>query len=286
MNFFSKIEFNKRLAEKSSLGEVILLILSLIYLISSNFSQLKIQLPLMLLSIILALFFINKLNQILLWSIFLAIFISELVMKYFVKANHHFLLVYVILLIIFYHKNGRWEDFVANIKWIVVIVLMCSAIQKLISPQFVSGDFYYYMLNTGKFFRPMLYFTPEIKEIIFSNYSQIIELERTNPNLTNSITLQNILPNLDVISRVFAWLTIALEFIIAAVLFWKPKHTFSHILFIILILGIFFTRLESGFLTLLAICGFWLTESLKFRALYVILAIGFMVLIVTQIGFH
>ncbi len=220
------------------------------------------------------------------WSLFLMIFIIELTIKYFIKANHHFLLVYIIILLIVYHKNRSWQEFVDNIKWIVIIVLMCSAIQKLISPQFVSGDFYYYMLNTGKFFKPILYFTPEVKEIIAGNYSQIIDLEQTNPNLSKSITLQNVLPNLEVISRLFAWLTIALELVIAAILFWKPKHTLTHVLFIILILGIFFTRLESGFLTLLAICGFWLTENLKFRAFYALLAIGFMSLIVAQIGFH
>ncbi len=286
MKFLSEIEFNKWPADRTSTGAILLLIFSLIYLISSNINPLQIQLALMLLSIVLVLVFMNKMNQLVLWSVLLGIFITELTLKYFLKANHHFLLVYMIMLLIIYNKNRNWENFNVNIKWIVVIVLMFSAIQKMVSPAFISGDFFYLMMNTGKFFKLILNFTPDIQEIIASNASQIRELEQTNPNTLKSITLQPVLPNLDIISHLFAWLTIALELVIAMVFIWNPKHRISHFLFIILILGIFFTRLESGFLTLLTICGIWLTESRKFRTLYIILSIGFMGLIITKIGFH
>jgi hypothetical protein len=189
------------------------------------------------------------------------------------------------VVIIFLH-NDYIEFFTTNIKLLVVIVLLFSGIQKLLSPQFVSGDFTYYMINTGYFFKPILYLDHDIYDIVLNNKQQLLELKQTDPNEMGSIKLKNVFPNMAGISRIFAWFTIAVEIIAGLLILWKPRHIGTHFIFIMLILGIFLTRLETGFLALLAISGIWLTNNIWIRATYALLAIVFLSLMITQFGFY
>ncbi|MEZ4793098.1 MAG: hypothetical protein R2783_06450 [Gelidibacter sp.] len=274
------------LSDKSTLGLKLLFIFLLAYIISTGTDHKMLKLPLLCIGLFLTVFFVKKINQPLLWYAFLVILISDLICDYFVRANHHFLLIYMTILIIVFLHNNRLEDLVINFKLVVVIVLFFSGIQKLFSAQFISGDFYYYMINTGSFFKPILHFDHDMLEVVSGNKTLILELGQTDPNALKSITLRNVVPNLGVISRVFAWLTIILELTVAVLVLLKPKKVGTHLLFILLILGIFFTRLENGFLALLAISGIWLSENIRIRAVYSILVLIFLVFIVTKIGFY
>ena len=274
------------LSDKTTLGLNLLFIFIVSYIVITGGDHRRIKLFLIFTGLFLLVFFVKKINQPLVWYLFLAILISDLISDYFVRANHHFLLIYLNILIIVFLHNSRLKDLVTNIKFLVVIVLLFSGVQKLVSLQFTSGDFYYYMLNTGGFFKPILYFSSEMNEIVISNKSQIAELGHSDPNELKIITFQNILPHLDVISRVMAWTTILMELVVAILILWKPKHNVTHILFILLILAIFFTRFENGFLTILAITGVWLSESIRFRFIYTILAIVSLSFMLTKIGFY
>lgn len=274
------------LSDKSALGLNLLFIFMVVYISITGGDHRKIKLFLLFGGFCLVALFIRKITQPLLWYIFLTILISDLICDYFVRANHHFLLIYLTVIIIIFLHNSRLEDLITNIKLLLVIVLLFSGIQKLFSPQFISGDFYYYMINTGSFFKPILYFNQEMNDIVLANKAQIAELGKLNPNYTNTIKLQNIVPNLDIISGVYAWFSICIELITGLLILWKPKQVFTHILFILLILGIFFTRLESGFMALLAISGIWLTDNYKIRAIYTGLTIVMLSIIITRIGFY
>jgi len=286
MNRLNWSQIKQQLSDRNALGLKLLFIFMVIYIISTGSDHKKIKLFLIVAGLFLVVFLVKKITQPLLWYIFLTILISDLICDYFVRANHHFLLIYITLLIIIFLHNSKLEDLITNIKLLLVIVLLFSGIQKLLSPQFISGDFYYYMINTGSFFKPILNFNQDINDIIISNKAQIAELGILNPNALNTVKLQNVIPNLDIISRVYAWFSIAMELITGLLILWKPKHLFTHILFILLILGIFFTRLENGFMALLAISGIWLTNNYMIRAIYTILTIVFLSLIVTHIGFY
>ncbi len=105
-------------------------------------------------------------------------------------------------------------------------------------------------------------------------------------NIAQSVVLQDIFPNLGIISHIFAWITIALELMVAIAILWKPRRTWTHLFFLAMILGILCTRLETGFMALLAICGVFLCSNLKLRLLYVMIVMGCIILIVTKLGFH
>lgn len=272
--------------DEKYLGLNLLFLFIVIYIIKTGGDHHKVKFFLLCFGLTFLILFVKKIKQPLLWYFFLIILIHDLISDYFVRANHHFFLIYLIVLTIIYLHNQHLENFVTNIKLLLVIVLFFSGIQKLLSPQFISGDFYYYMINTGKFFKPIFYFSQETNDIIASNKAQILELKRSEPNSYESIYFENVYPNLNVISRVYAWVSIIIELAGAVMILWKPKNLITHILFIMIILGVFLTRLESGFLALLAISGVWLTDSLKIRAIYVAMTILFFALIITNLGFY
>ena len=274
------------LADKDTLGLKLFFMFSTVYVVTTGGDHRKIKLFLFCLLVSVLIFFVKNFKQPLLWYLFLAVLINDLICDYFVRANHHFLMIYLTISVIIYLHNSHLEDFTRNIKLLTAIVLLFSGIQKWIAPQFVSGDFYYFMMNIGSFFKPLWYYNSEINEMVMNNKTQIAELIKTDPNEYKSITLQNIAPNLDVKSRVFSWMAIGMEIISALLILWKPKHIVTHIIFILLVSGIFMTRLESGFLTLLAICGLWLSNNIIVRGIYVVLAIIFMATVLTKVGFY
>jgi hypothetical protein len=286
MKFINWRTIKEILTDKSALGINLLFIFLLVYIISTGNDHRNIKLPTLIIGISLIIFYVNNLRQPLLWYIFLVILLFDLIGGYYVRANHHFLLIYVTLVVIIYLHNDRIELFTTNVKFLLVIVLMFSGIQKLFSPQFISGDFTYYMINTGRFFKPILYFNQDMNDIIFNNNQQLLEFKRTEPNGMGSTTFNNVIPNMDVVSRLFAWMTISVEIIAGLLLLWKPKNIGTHLFFILLILGIFFTRLENGFLALLATSGIWLTDNIRIKALYAFLSVVFLSLIITGIGFY
>lgn len=128
-----------------------------------------------------------------------------------------------------YHKRG--DVLQKNIQMLLVVILTASVVQKLMSSQFMSGDFYYYMANRGFLFRNFLNFFPENLEIAKSNSELILALQDTDPNFAQRIVLNDILPKLGKISLIYVWLTVIVEVVVAIALFWRPKNIWTHLLF-------------------------------------------------------
>jgi hypothetical protein len=194
-------------------------------------------------------------------------------------------MMFLVFPVIVFSYNKNVDILLKNMQLLLTIVVIASALQKLISPQFMSGDFYYFMANRGYLFNAFLRFFPESLEVIKSNSQSIKTLQDTDPNLLKSIVLSDISPYLSKVSPIFAWITVAVEFIVAIALLWKPKSTLTHLLYAGMILGILCTRLETGFMALLAIGGIFLCQNVKLRLLYVMIVIGCLTLVVTQRGF-
>lgn len=231
-------------------------------------------------------FFRNKTKHPIIWIGFFILLVLDLCLLYLRVANHHFMLMFMVLSVLLYFYHKRKDILLKNIQMLLVVVIMASVFQKLMSSQFMSGEFYYYMFNRGSLFGVFLKLFPESFMVAKSNVQDIITFEATNPNNAKSIVMNDIFPNIGSISIVFAWITVVVEFIVAAAVLWKPRSTRTHILLAMLIIGIICTRLEMGFMALLAICGIFLCSNLKLRLLYVLITIGCIALIVTKIGYH
>jgi len=225
-------------------------------------------------------------NNLYIWCVFFVILSFDLLTNYLKEANHHFLLTYVTLVVILYLKGiYNYQILTKNIKYFAIIVVGFAALQKLATREFISGEYYYYMTNVGGFFRPLLKYMNGVSEIVHSNGTDIVNLREVDPNDFSKINIQSIHPEIKSISVFFSWVTILFEFLIAIALLVKPKHVITHIFFILFIIGVFLIRLETGFLSILAISGFSLTSNSKIKIVYILLTLFFLALMITKKGF-
>ena len=221
------------------------------------------------------------------WGVFFSILLLDIITKYYQISNHHFLLAYLTLAVLFYTKGVyTFEVLVKNTNYLLIIVIGSAALQKLFTHQFISGEYYYYMFHMGGFFNPFINYNSEAMEIINANVSAIENLELMDPNNSHAITLRKLHPNIKLLSILFAWITILFEFLIAFLLWSKPKSNITQILLIVLIIGIFMTRLETGFLSILSILLYAISATKKTQLIAVLLTLFLFALTISGIGHY
>lgn len=228
----------------------------------------------------------QKTKHPIIWITFFILLLIDLFHSYFWVANHHFMMLLMVLSVILYMYHNRKDFLLKNIQLLLVVVVMTSTFQKLTSSQFMSGDFYYFMINSGSLFRFFINFFPESLEVVHANRESLSTLRATNPNLAQSIVFKDVVPDLGTISLVYAWITIAIEFLVAFSVLLKPKNVLTHLLLVVMIIGILCARFETGFMGLLAICGLFLCDNLKLRFLYAAIIVACVALMITKIGYH
>ena len=282
-NILNQSNFNKLLVIN------LLFVFICVYIVTGSFSSdtRYFKSILFFVGLALILFSEKKVFNVYIWYVFFSVLLIDIIANYYRMSNHHFLLTYLTLIVILYLKGVYdFELFAKNIKYITIIVMSFTALQKLCTPQFISGEFYYYMFNAGELFKPFVSRNTEMMEAVNFNTLAIQNLELIDPNVSNTITLRNIDPNLKFISILFSWTTVIFEFVIALLLLIKPKSIITHICLIVLIIGIFMTRLENGFLAIITISVFLLTSNSKIRLIYIALILGFLSLIISRIGYY
>ncbi|NRD22556.1 hypothetical protein HNV10_04845 [Winogradskyella litoriviva] len=281
-----KLDVKSRWKDQIKVGQQLLILFLGVYVFLLLKDALFWKIPVIIIGLILWFNYRNKTRHPIIWFSFLILLSIDLIHSYFWVANHHFVLFFMVLAVIFFYYHKEKEFFVKNIQLVLVIVVLASVVQKVLSPQFVSGDFYYSVINLGALFKFFMKFIPESIEIAKSNSDNLMNLSKTNPNLGETIVLKDIIPNLRYRSQIFAWLTIFVEFIAAMAILIKPKNTWSHLIFIALIIGVLFTRLETGFMSVLAINGLFLCTNTKLKMLYMIIILGCIALIIMKLGYH
>lgn len=285
MNYWTQIK--EKLNDPIVLGiQLLLLVLGAYTFIMADKHRFW-KIPLLFTGVIVWFFWQNSRREFKIWIIlFLATLLIDLSYDYFWVANHHFMLIFMVLSVLIFTYYKRKDVLLKNVQIILVIVVLASGLQKLMSEQFMSGDFYFYMMNRGSLFRKFIDFFPDIIEIIMSNRDNMEALKNIDPNLGHSIVLKDALPKLSLMSQIFAWITVIIEILVAIAILIKPKSFWTHLLFSAMIIGILCTRLETGFMALLAICGIFLCNNLKLRFLYTLIVIGCFLFIVTKLGYH
>ena len=284
MKYWTDIKY--KLGDPIGLAIQLLLLLLGIYSLLMAEENRRWKVPVLFIGILSWILLRNKKNHPIIWLVLFALLMIDLYHDYFWVANHHFMLLFMVLSVLLYSYHQRNEILLKNIQILFVVVVLTSAVQKLMSNQFMSGDFYYYMINRGTLFGNFIRFLPESLEIAKSNSKSILDLQNLDPNLGESITLRNIFPNIGVISHIFAWVTVIFELIVAFAILWKSRSSWTHFLILIMIVGILCTRFETGFMALLALSGLFLCQNLYLRLMYVLIISGCIILIFTKLGFH
>lgn len=205
-------------------------------------------------------------------------------------ANHHFLLFFICLILcltLCKEKTEQKKYLAENMRLVILILMFFATFQKLSSSSYLDGGFFGYIFIKGGFFRPLLSFFSEYQIWQEMNSELIRSSSEIDPNQHLEIQLTGNPKLFSIICKGFSYLVFIAEFLVLYI-FWKIKNNkVRHIALILLIIGIFITRLECGFLSILCGIGICLcgTTDGYFCRIYLALILLFNVLIILDLGF-
>ena len=245
--------------------------------------------PLFFFSIIgLVLFRGIKVHGILLWGMVSLFFTQLLISKYYVVANHHFVITFMSWSVWWYflYPSQNKERLGFHFSIMMGLVLFFSAVHKFISPEFRSGSFFLHEMNLGYFLKPFKMLIPEWKQAAESNKQLFIEMMKTPPDAQQNVNMKNVVSGAPKIALWGSYFAIGMELVATLALWIRPASKGTHCIFVITILSIFLLRQETGFLALLTLMAFYLSPGKIFNGIYMLLLTVFATFIATHWGFH
>ncbi|MEZ5042039.1 MAG: hypothetical protein R2828_19235 [Saprospiraceae bacterium] len=205
------------------------------------------------------------------------LFAINIAVDWYTPANHHFLANYLclVLFLAFLQPREEQEAFIANnFRWVTAILFFFVTFQKIMSPSYMDGSFFGYMIAHGGFLDLFQGIIPGFQELIDANAKNILNFSDINPRVQTAIDLVVADgSHFAFYSKGLAYLVIGGELLtfLSFLLFKEGK--IRHILLIMTIFGVLFTRAEGGFLSLLCVLGFLqcTPDAKMFKPLYLAL---------------
>ena len=219
------------------------------------------------------------------WILVALLFLPNFIRIYFLKANHFFVMFYVVLIFIiasrYYYSQSKVLQ--VNAKYLLALMMVLAVVQKFISEQFMSGETIGYLAYTGQLFRLPLLFIADAQEAISQNNTAI---NKAGLMIGERVNLERPFPFFEEFVTLFTYLTLIAELIFAGLLFIKNK-AIKNWFFITFVLLLIITREETGFISLVSILLMMqLGESQSiFRPIYFLLFLISIALIITNWGF-
>lgn len=183
------------------------------------------------------------------WRALAVVLVVDTVLNYFSVANHQFVALYACVA-----GAAGPRTLAAAASPLIASILALAALQKALSPEFVSGAYLDYMAATGRLGKGFVWLMPELDHAIQLNRESLRAFSAAPPQSAAVVTLQ---PPIPLLQRPF-WQAISLigiawEFVAAVWLALRPQSNLPHALTLLLLLSILTLREETGFLALL--CG-------------------------------
>lgn len=220
------------------------------------------------------------------WGLTLLLTSLDIIQAYFVVANHSFVLFYMtsLVLLSYFYPLHRINILKINSLSILVLILFWGAVQKVLSPSFLNGDYISLTTIKGQLFKPLL-LAKLIPDVFAENITLINEFRKTLPHPETFIQLKKPFAGFESFSYYFSLFIIVSEFLMVPVLFLKNNNLKNS--FILLFLsGLLFTRFETGFISLLIILSVAQLPATEktFRFLYLGLFAVCITLMLLKIG--
>jgi hypothetical protein len=209
--------------------------------------------------------------------------------KYYIIGNHGFVTIYIGCMLLLAHAFSANGDAVIqkNSLWLLFIIMLFGAGQKLFSPTYLSGDYMNYVFNVGGLF-PLLGLNPAIGSYFEENRILAQAFVNTYPTMSGAVRLSLLFEHQTVLIYWFSIFIILVEFLFVFALFWK-NEIFKHLFFLVFLIMVAFTRQETGFLSMLCfLCFTQLPKSMPriFNFSYCFFFLGCLVLMFFKIGYH
>lgn len=226
------------------------------------------------------------------WILATGLLSIALYFEVYQAANHHWVLAYLCIILgisLSFSKIDIQEKVLRdNAKILLWVIMFFAGFQKLLSNNYCSGSYFTYMFLTDSFFQPIIELIPEVKDIFAHNIKSISKLNSIDPNTGTAIRLLAPPIWVSISARIFAFIVLLGEIMFPFLYFLNRNPKLRNLSLILLIWGIFLTRLETGFLSIVAILGYahCPTELYKIRLTYLVSILFFFVLIIFGVGYE
>lgn len=194
-----------------------------------------------------------RMQTVFIWLGFLSFLGYLVVVKPFILANHHYVMMFVCGIMIIWHiadKDERIELVATNARLLAAVIMLMATFQKIFSPTYLSGNYIGFMWAKGSYFAP-------ITQRLFSNYEEtvrrnlerIVAFRQTMPSSILSIELEPPSEYYGLFVSLTVWLIIVTEGVAAALLITARNLQITYWFTTVLTLSIAMARQELTFLS-------------------------------------
>ncbi len=222
------------------------------------------------------------------WSICLVFIGYEISQNYFYVANHVFLLFYIALIgfVAMFYPYGSNKIIDFNAKMVLSLVLFFGGLQKIVASPFLEGDLMHFMFMRGELGN-VLFSADFFQNYFIENKESMAEFRADLPSETTQIQMPLLIKNQHLLFYSFSIFVIVIELFLA-ILVWSNHQKTKLICFLLFLIGVMLTRLETGFISLLCLLlAVQIPVSNQFYKLwYIAIFVVCNVLIMLGLGLH
>ena len=234
--------------------------------------------------------FIDLGKQALVWLAIVAGIAIYMIPEWPGPANHTYVYAYLCLVLFLVLRNApaeRTSLLTRNTLYLFNAIMLLAVIQKAITPGYLDGTINAFWLATGGYCEPIYIFFDSWSAVVEHNNAVLNTYYNENPYQTDQIALQAPVSSLRMWGILFSAGILAGEVIVPAIFTWSKSQVFKHTTVLLFLAGVFLTRQETGFLSLLAIMA--LThcppEHTRIRGIYLLLFAFMQTLFVLDFGY-
>ncbi|MBL50167.1 MAG: hypothetical protein CMP28_14640 [Roseibacillus sp.] len=215
------------------------------------------------------------LQQPLLWLLLTGVFGVTICRAPLAVGNHHFLSAYISLAtgFILWGRSTQWrEQWAGNGRWLLVGVMVFAVVHKLLSPDYLKGDFWGYFLSfglAGKLIFATGFWEGPV-EVFRQNREALSALGGSGLTDGAAASLKEPFAHFRTIALALTWVTLVAEALIALGFLLFRRPTIPHIILLGFVLLLTLIRPEAEFAALLLALGLMTcrTQQVSLRISY------------------
>ena len=136
-----------------------------------------------------------------------------------------------------------------------MVIMLMAVVQKILTPGYLDGTVNAFWLANGGYFKPLYFFSENWQEVVESNHALLNDYYNETLYRTDNIVLQSPVGNLQLWGFLCTLLILGVEILVPLLFVSKRSQLVRHGALIAMIVIVFLTRQEAGFLCLLCIIG-------------------------------
>ena len=173
-------------------------------------------------------------------------------------ANHTYAFLYLCLIMVLVMLNQQQERaslLQSNTRWLFAAIMLLAVLQKVITPGYLDGSINAFWLATGGYGKPLYAQSEAWQEVVQHNYALLDHYFNQTPYAVQAIEFRAPVSNLRFWGQMVSAGILLGEVVVPLVFLFARNALVKHLSLLLFVVGVFFIRQETGFLSLLCILG-------------------------------